>query len=97
MNGQLYELFIFNTDMSANQVHSLNNSYNWVNPIYTTNVFGTNPAFDFTPSNSILVSNDAEKAACERGEAFKKIPSGSEHMNAVYLEKELKKLMLLKY
>lgn len=43
-------------------------------------------------NKSPMESNDAERAACERGEAFKKLPPEGQSINAGTLEKELKKL-----
>jgi hypothetical protein len=43
-------------------------------------------------NNSPAEVKDAEKAACERGEAFKKIPPDGKHINAAGLQVELKKL-----
>ena len=61
MNGELLEIVIFNTDISVNQISSLNTSYSWTRPTYVSNIFGTNPAIEFG-LNSSLNTIDVEKS-----------------------------------
>ena len=66
LKGDLFEMVIFNTDLSFNQSEKIHNSWFWRSPIYTPNIIGTNPAIDFTvDSGSALVTNELQKSVSE--------------------------------